>query len=137
MDTMKKCSTCGTPYAGDLCPQCMAHFAAPTGGAQTSPTSPTGPEEMPLKPGDTFHGLEIVDILGKGGMGVVYKARQPALDRLVALKILPRRMAIDIDFQERFKREAKALASLSHPNIVAVYDFGAEDGLFFFAMEFI
>jgi tRNA A-37 threonylcarbamoyl transferase component Bud32 len=132
---MKKCPTCGTTYSGELCPKCVANFAAPTGGTPTAPTQP--PEEAPLQPGTTFHGLEIVDILGKGGMGVVYKARQPALDRMVALKLLPKRMALDPDFQERFKREAKALASLSHPNIVAVYDFGAEDGVFFFAMEFI
>ncbi len=131
MNTMKKCSTCGDLYAGDLCPKCMAGFAQ-------NPTAPTQPpEELPLKPGQTFHGLEIVELLGKGGMGVVYKARQPALDRFVALKILPRRMALDPDFQNRFIREAKALGSLSHPNIVLVHDFGAEGDLFFFVMEFV
>jgi tRNA A-37 threonylcarbamoyl transferase component Bud32 len=128
---MKKCSTCGTLYAGDLCPKCMAGFAQ-------NPTAATQPpEELPLQPGQTFHGLEIVELLGRGGMGVVYKARQPALDRFVALKILPRRMALDPDFQSRFIREAKALGSLSHPNIVLVHDFGAEGDLFFFVMEFV
>jgi serine/threonine protein kinase len=131
MNTMKKCSTCGNLYAGDLCPKCMAGFAQKS----TEPTAP--PDDLPLKPGQTFHGLEILELLGKGGMGVVYKARQPALDRLVALKILPQKMALDPDFQNRFIREAKALGSLSHPNIVAVYDFGADGGLFFFAMEFV
>jgi len=131
MNTMKKCSTCGNLYAGDLCSKCMAGFAQKS----TEPTSP--PEDLPLKPGQTFHGLEILELLGRGGMGVVYKARQPALDRMVALKILPQKMALDPDFQNRFIREAKALGSLSHPNIVAVYDFGAEGGFFFFAMEFI
>ncbi|HEX7897749.1 MAG TPA: serine/threonine-protein kinase, partial [Planctomycetota bacterium] len=95
------------------------------------------PEDLPLKPGQTFHGLEIVELIGRGGMGVVYKARQPSLDRMIALKILPKRMATDPDFQNRFIREAKALASLNHPNIVAVYDFGADAGLFFLAMEFV
>jgi tRNA A-37 threonylcarbamoyl transferase component Bud32 len=128
---MKKCSTCGTLYSGDLCTKCMAGFAQKS----TEPTAP--PEDLPLKPGQTFHGLEILELIGRGGMGVVYKARQPALDRLVALKILPQKMALDPDFQNRFIREAKALGSLSHPNIVAVYDFGAEGGFFFFAMEFI
>jgi serine/threonine protein kinase len=109
----------------------MAGFAQKT----TDPTAP--PEELPLRPGQTFHGLEILELLGKGGMGVVYKARQPTLDRMVALKILPQKMALDPDFQNRFIREAKALGSLNHPNIVAVYDFGAEGGLFFFAMEFV
>jgi serine/threonine protein kinase len=131
MNTMKKCSTCGTLYAADLCPKCMAGFAQ----QPSDPAAP--PEELPLQPGQTFHGLEILELLGKGGMGVVYKARQPALDRLVALKILPRKMALDPDFQGRFIREAKALGALSHPNIVAVHDFGAEGGLFFFAMEFV
>ncbi|HLY75076.1 MAG TPA: serine/threonine-protein kinase [Planctomycetota bacterium] len=131
MNTMKKCSTCGNLYSGDLCSKCMAGFAQKS----TDPTAP--PEELPLKPGQTFHGLEILELLGRGGMGVVYKARQPALDRSVALKILPQKMALDPDFQNRFIREAKALGSLSHPNIVAVYDFGAEGGFFFFAMEFI
>jgi serine/threonine protein kinase len=131
MNTMKKCSTCGTLYSGDLCSKCMAGFAQKS----TDPTAP--PEEMPFKPGETFHGLEILELIGRGGMGVVYKARQPALDRMVALKILPRKMALDPDFQNRFIREAKALGSLSHPNIVAVYDFGAEGGFFFFAMEYV
>ena len=71
-----------------------------------------------------FPQLEILELLGKGGMGAVYKARQPALDRLVALKILPPRPGSDPGFAERFTREARALARLSHPNIVAVYDFG-------------
>src|SRR5689334_22791256 len=131
MNTMKKCSTCSSMYSGDLCPKCMAGFAQKA----TEPTAP--PEDLPLRPGQTFHGLEILELLGKGGMGVVYKARQPALDRMVALKILPQKMALDPDFQNRFIREAKALGSLNHPNIVAVYDFGAEGGLFFFAMEFV
>jgi tRNA A-37 threonylcarbamoyl transferase component Bud32 len=107
-------------------------------GFAQKPTDPTAPpEELPLRPGQAFHGLEILELLGKGGMGIVYKARQPALDRMIALKILPQKMALDPDFQNRFIREAKALGSLNHPNIVAVYDFGAENGLFFFAMEFV
>ncbi len=128
MDTLKKCPACGAMYAGEICSRCG------TGSAPTKPTEPS--EDLPLRPGQTFHGLEVVELLGRGGMGVVYKARQPALDRLVALKILPRKMAADPDFQGRFIREAKALGALSHPNIVAVHDFGAEGGLFFFVMEF-
>jgi predicted Ser/Thr protein kinase len=131
MNTMKKCSTCQTMFSGDLCPKCMAGFVQ-------KPSEPAAaPEDLPLKPGQTFHGLEILELLGRGGMGVVFKAKQPALDRLVALKILPQKMALDPDFQNRFIREAKALGALSHPNIVAVYDFGAESGLFFFVMEFV
>ena len=70
-------------------------------------------------------------------MGAVYKARQPALDRFVALKILPPQVASGPGFAERFNREARALARLSHPNIVAVHDFGQVNGLPFFIMEFV
>ena len=71
-----------------------------------------------------FPQLEVLELIGRGGMGAVYKARQPGLDRLVALKILPPRSGNDPGFAERFTREARALARLSHPNIVGVYDFG-------------
>src|SRR5690242_2275609 len=81
-----------------------------------------------------FPQLEILELIGKGGMGAVYKARQPTLDRLVALKILPPRTGTDPGFAERFAREARALARLSHPNIVAVYDFGQMQGLNYFIM---
>src|SRR5262249_817650 len=97
-----------------------------------------------------FPQLEILELIGQGGMGAVYKARQPALDRLVALKVLPPRPGSDRGFTERFTREARALAKLSHPNIVAVHDFGrvrfaneAQDEdldeayLHFFIMEFV
>src|SRR5262245_30064576 len=70
-----------------------------------------------------FPNLEIIELIGQGGMGAVYKARQPALDRIVALKILPPAWGRDPAFSERFSREAKALARLSHPNIVIVHDF--------------
>ena len=70
-------------------------------------------------------------------MGAVYKARQPALDRVVALKILPPQTAGGPGFVERFNREARALARLAHPNIVAVHEFGQVNGLPFFIMEFV
>ena len=75
-----------------------------------------------------FPQLEVLELIGRGGMGAVYKARQPGLDRLVALKILPPRAGSDPGFAERFTREARALARLSHPNIVGVYDFGQVSG---------
>ena len=83
-----------------------------------------------------FPQLEILSLLGAGGMGAVYKARQPALDRLVALKIVP--SGEDKDrFSERFNREARALARLSHPNIVAVHEFGQAGKISYFIMEFV
>ena len=84
-----------------------------------------------------FSQLEILEVLGHGGMGVVYKARQIELDRLVALKILRPNISHDTGFAERFLREARALAKLNHPNIITVYDFGRKEALFFFIMEFV
>jgi tRNA A-37 threonylcarbamoyl transferase component Bud32 len=84
-----------------------------------------------------FPQLEIIDLLGQGGMGAVYKARQTKLDRPVALKILPPEAGTDSAFADRFTREARALAKLSHPNIVAVHDFGDAGGLFYLLMEYV
>src|SRR5208337_4580454 len=84
-----------------------------------------------------FPQLEILSLIGKGGMGAVYRARQPALDRIVALKILPPQVATGSNFVERFNREARALAKLNHPNIVAVYEFGQAGGLSYFLMEYV
>jgi tRNA A-37 threonylcarbamoyl transferase component Bud32 len=81
--------------------------------------------------------FEILSLLGQGGMGVVYKARQPQLDRIVALKILPPVDALSPDFVERFRREARALAKLSHPNIVTVHECGEQGGLYYFVMEYV
>ena len=85
-----------------------------------------------------FPQLEILELLGRGGMGAVYKARQPAIDRIVALKILPPGIGQDPAFAERFTREARALAKLNHPGIVTLYEFGhTPDGLYYFLMEFV
>ncbi|UCD57201.1 MAG: protein kinase, partial [Candidatus Hydrogenedentota bacterium] len=80
---------------------------------------------------------EIESLLGRGGMGVVYKARQISLDRPVALKILPPALSSDISFVKRFQREARAVAKLSHPNIMQVFDIAEEQGLHFFSMEYV
>jgi serine/threonine protein kinase/tetratricopeptide (TPR) repeat protein len=84
-----------------------------------------------------FPQLEILELIGKGGMGAVYQARQKQLDRIVALKILPPGIGNEPAFAERFTREAKALAKLSHPNIVTLYEFGDASGQFYFLMEFV
>lgn len=84
-----------------------------------------------------FPQLEILDLVGHGGMGAVYKARQRGLDRMVALKILPPEVGQDPSFAERFSREARALAKLNHPHIVGVYDSGNVDGLYYLLMEYV
>ncbi|MGI9474817.1 MAG: protein kinase domain-containing protein, partial [Rubripirellula sp.] len=88
-------------------------------------------------PKDVVPGYEILDLIGRGGMGVVYRARQLDLDRVVALKtILINSLSSDTT-AARFEREAKALARLQHPNIVQALNFGQQDGRYYFAMEYV
>jgi serine/threonine protein kinase len=84
-----------------------------------------------------FPQFEILELIGKGGMGAVYKVRQRDLDRIVALKILPPNIGKSAEFSDRFTREAKALAKLNHPGIVTLHEFGQADGLYFILMEFM
>ena len=90
---------------------------------------------MRLAAGIRLGAYEIVAPLGAGGMGEVYKARDTRLDRTVAIKILPADVAADPDRQERFRREARAISSLAHPHICALYDIGRQDGVDFLVME--
>src|SRR6266487_3360877 len=136
----KKCPQCGATLPegalAGLCPACLlkqgaeAETAVPPEAAAFQPPSV---EEVAR----LFPHLEILELVGKGGMGAVYKARQPALDRLIALKILPPQVASGPGFAERFNREARALAKLNHPNIVGVHEFGQANGMPFFIMEFV
>ena len=84
-----------------------------------------------------FPNLEIQHMIGHGGMGAVYQARQINLDRIVALKILSPRLSCDPAFAERFLREARTLAKLAHPNIVTVFDFGQAGSFYYLTMEFV
>jgi len=129
--SIRKCPKCGASLTADatdtLCPVClMAEAMQPTRTAdQAAPIPPLTPEEL----APHFPQLEIIECLGRGGMGVVYKARQKSLNRLVALKLLAPERVDDAGFAERFQKEAHALAALNHPHIVTVYDFGAVDAL--------
>jgi serine/threonine-protein kinase len=98
-------------------------------------TPPTGPE-VPAPPPGPFGDYEILGELGKGGMGVVYKARQAKLGRVVALKAIRSAGLADADERARFEAEARAVAKLQHPNIVQVFDVGEHHGLPFFSMEY-
>ena len=121
MPDAPKCPHCGTPLPSGtlagLCPACLLKLGAAadtvTDAKQPGFNPPGVAELAPL-----FPQLEILELIGKGGMGAVYKARQKQLDRVVALKILPPGIGHDAAFAERFTREAKALAKLNHPGIV-------------------
>ena len=87
--------------------------------------------------GKQFGGYEMVTKIGQGGMGLVYKGRQVSLDRVVAVKILNKTLCDNPEFIKRFEREAKSIARINHPNILAVYDFGQTDGVWFMVTEFV
>lgn len=86
---------------------------------------------------ELFPSLEVESLLGAGGMGAVYKARQKGLDRPIALKILPEEFDHDVKFALRFTREARTLAKLNHPNIVSVHEFGTVENIYYFMMEYV
>ena len=123
----RECPKCGAILKSDvpegLCPACLLQHGIATEGGAPPGTPAFTPPPLP-ELAKLFPQLEILELIGQGGMGAVYKARQPSLDRFVALKILAPRSGSDLDFAGRFSREARALAKLSHPNIVNVYDYG-------------
>ncbi len=134
------CPKCGAALTSDatagLCPRClMAEAMSPT---QTD-SAPATPRETlsPAELAPHFPQLEILECLGRGGMGVVYKARQKSLNRFVALKLLAPERVADATFAQRFTHEAHALAALNHPHIVTIYDFGQAGGFYFLLMEFV
>ncbi len=107
--------------------------SAAAGATRAADEPPPTAEELKGR----FPGLEVEAVLGRGGMGVVYRARQVPLGRTVALKILPRSAAATPGFADRFAREARAMALLDHPHIVRIHDFGERDGLPYLVMEFV
>ena len=135
-----RCPKCGTVIPPDapqgLCPRCV--LAGTAHGTEAGP-SPGHRLEPPAvaQVAAAFPDLEILECIGAGGMGVVYKARQTKLDRFVALKLLPLSLSADPTFAERFHREARFLARLNHPHIVSVYDFGQAGGFCFLLMEYV
>lgn len=139
MPDTSTCVSCGKPMpegeSGDRCVSC-------------SNTIDIQGIDLSVPPTDLFDSdvedwargipqLELLEPIGKGGMGVVYKARQKGLDRIVALKVLPPESKHDGSYEERFMREARALARLNHSNIVTVHDFGHVDDRWYFIMEFV
>jgi len=139
MGNRTTCPRCGGDIVpGSPCPACLLGLGLESvsenrDGGSSSAWTPPSLEELSAR----FPELELLELLGRGGMGAVYKARQAALDRMVAVKILPPEIGDNPMFADRFAREAKALAKLNHPNIVTIHDFGERDGLYFFMMEFV
>ncbi len=137
----RSCPQCGATLPSEgtsgLCPRCL--MAEAMAGTQAEATK-GGPPPGILAPEDLapyFPQLEVLECLGRGGMGVVYKARQKSLNRFVALKLLAPERVADAMFAQRFTHEAQALAALNHPGIVTIYDFGQAGGFFFLLMEFV
>ena len=125
-----ECPVCKTTFVGRVCLSCSAGDGESDILADSTITST-------LKTGDSFHGLEILDVIQAGGMGVLYRARDPEADRVVALKLIRPDKSLEADLEKRFEREAEALSVLSHPNIVGLYDSGKEGDDLFFTMEFV
>lgn len=144
---MAICSTCQREIPSDapagLCPVCA--FGMARNQSRNPADLPTRemtshfPEQMPTPEVLTrlLPQFEVQELIGVGGMGAVYRARQPKLDRPVALKIMSSRFAKQPAFAERFAREARLLARLNHPHIVSVYDFGEVNGFCYLVMEFV
>src|SRR3954467_15435407 len=137
---LSECPACGTALPPEaphgLCPRCLLAGVAEVtdpGDAQSPLPAALSIEEL----APHFPQLEIQQCLGRGGMGVVYQARQKSLNRTVALKLLAPERIHDARFAERFQKEAHALAALSHPHIVTVHDFGQAGPYFYLLMEFV
>ncbi len=155
MDDVMQCNQCGTrvntaSLRGGLCPVCLlkrgleSNTIGLTSLDQSDAIkgwSPPTVEELT----SWFPELDILELIGRGGMGAVYKAREKQLDRWVALKIMPPEIGREQAFAQRFAREAQAMAKLSHSNIVAIFSFGKREAqgsgpgsdLYFFIMEFV
>jgi serine/threonine protein kinase len=144
---MTHCPECGSTMPEDaphgLCPKCLLKAGMDRATAEQPPRmkAPGASKRAAPDPDDLgrqLPQLNIGELIGQGGMGFVYKARQRHLDRDVALKILHSDLQQDPAFAKRFEREARALAKLNHPNIVSVYDSGhTEAGYYYFVMEFV
>jgi tRNA A-37 threonylcarbamoyl transferase component Bud32 len=134
------CPKCGAPIPlaapQGLCPKCVLLGAA-TATEQGVPATATSEIPSIERIAVAFPQLQILELVGRGGMGFVFKARQPHLDRFVALKLLPDKLAKDAQFAERFNREGRVLAKLNHPNIVSIFDFGQTGGFYYLLMEYV
>lgn len=148
----KTCQRCGTELRPDVpggfCPRCLVQAgidlstgaapdadASPDDAADTLATSPIAPRHSP--PGTCFGDYELLEEIGRGGMGVVYRARQRSLNRIVAIKMMALGPDSSPEWVKRFRAEAVSAASLHHPNIVAIHEVGIHEGRHFFVMDYV
>jgi serine/threonine protein kinase len=147
MSETPTCPRCGAALASattpqGLCARCLLQAAREAGEEPEPVVTDSGrpPAPEPPAPSDLaahFPGLEILELVGRGGMGAVYRARQKGLERVVALKVLHAHVADQPGFAERFGREARTLASLQHPNLVTVHEYGQAGSWYYLVMEFV
>ncbi len=135
-----RCEQCGTPMPSGVlqavCPLCVLNQIKLTGFSGASGAAPFDPLTA-TELSELLPNFEVDAIIGRGGMGVVYKARQKNLDRQVAIKLLPVEVAVDPEFEDRFMLEAKTMAKLDHPNVAHIYDFGEVEGQYYIVMEYV
>jgi len=140
-EAKRSCPRCGTrlheAFVGRICPRCALEGAGSWEDSAAPSTAEARPEFEGWKTGTRIGDYELIDVLGRGGMAVVYLARQVSLDRLVALKTVSAALGAESHGRERFRREARAVAQLEHPGIVSIHDIGTSAGSMYYTMDYI
>ncbi|MEK6610972.1 MAG: serine/threonine-protein kinase, partial [Gemmatimonadota bacterium] len=136
------CSRCGTEVqvSSRFCPTCGLDLTTVTGAGQATAAmaaAPPQPDEADIVREALKEEYELEKELGRGGMAVVFKARDKQLEREVAIKVLPFSLSFDAEFVERFQREARTAGKLEHPNIIPIYRVGKSGRVIYFVMKFI